>query len=481
MKKYTLLNAVIILLGFVFVGKLKAQSPELLNLLIEKKLLSQREVDSIRAVSAVKEQEKNKTFTIGAEVRTRTEYRNGYRNIPADTSAPAFFTNQRTRLSFTYEVKNKFILHTSIQDVRVWGQNDPKSNSASLQLFEGYGEIFLHPKFSIKIGRQKFAVDDQRLFAENDWRVNANAHDAVNFRFNGDKLSSELLFAYNQTSSNNGVTNQPNGEPIFGTTYNPGVGISTYKTLGVHYLKYKITDAFTLTTINSADGYQEAKSKEGVYQRFTNGGRLAYQKSRFYATYSGYYQSGKDATGNLLDAFYHQAEIKYTIPESFTVRLGAELFSGNNGKVTSTTNHNFLPLYGVAHRFNGNMDFFTNFPADVNNAGLFNPYLFFAKNAGKKLVFRSDFHLFYSENNFVNTVKVGKTTTSTLTNKYLGYENDLGVIYKPQPYITIDLGFSYALVDPSMTIIKKRGNPNFTPTWAYISVSLKPQLFKAIF
>src|ERR1019366_1622228 len=215
-------------------------------------------------------------------------------------------------------------------------------------------EVFLHdPKFSVKIGRQKIVLDNGRLFSENDWRVNAQAHDAVNFRYNGDKFSSELIGAFNQTSSNNGLTNQPNGEPLSGTTYNPG--FTTYKTLAIHYLKYKISDVFTLTTINSADGYQEPKSKEGTYQRFTDGGRLEFEKGKIYATFSGYYQSGKDASGNLLAAWYIQPEIKFTNPDNLSIRFGAEIFSGNNGQITSTTDHNFVALYGVNHRFNGNM------------------------------------------------------------------------------------------------------------------------------
>ncbi len=475
--------------AFFAITSFAQTNDDVLNLLIQKKAISQEDADSLRADAAVKEQEapKDKTFTIGGELRTRTEYRHGYRNLvpKGDTANPAYFTNQRARISFTYEQKNRFKLHTSIQDVRVWGQTDPRSNSATLQLYEAYGQIFLKPKFSIKLGQQVFSLDDQRLFAENDWRVNGQTHDAVNFIFEGDKVSSQLLFAENQTSSNNGVVNQPNGEPLFNTTYVPAGGVnSTYKALGVHYLKYKITDSWTLTTINSADGYQRANSKNGTNFRYTDGGRLAYEKGRFYATYSGYWQSGLDASGNLLDAFYHQAEVKYTIPESFTVRLGAEVMSGGNAKYTNTTtDHNFSPLYGVAHRFNGNMDFFTSFPADVNNAGLINPYLFFTKTAGKKITFRSDFHLFYSENEFYSVVKnkAGKVTSLVPNAQYLGYENDLGFIYKPQPYITIDFGWSYAVVDPSMGVIKKAGSTDRNPTWAYISVSLKPQLFKTAF
>lgn len=475
---------IIIAYIFITVTSVAQTNDDILNLLIQKGAISQKDADSLRAETAIKEQEtpKDKSFTIAAELRTRTEYRNGYRNlIPAsDTAVPAFFTTQRTRLSFTYEQKNKFILHTSIQDVRVWGQADPRSNNASLQVFEAYGEVFLpNPKFSIKLGRQKVALDNQRLFAENDWRVNAAAHDAVNLRYTADKLSSELIFAFNQTSSNNGQINQPNGEPIFGTTYNPG--FTTYKALGVHYLKYKIGNLFTLTTINTADGYQKPKSREGIYFRYTDGGRLEFEKGKWYATTSGYFQSGKNTAGKNINAWYAQPEVKYNNPDNFSVRLGAEVFSGDNGEKPDASDHNFVALYGVAHRFNGNMDFFTNFPGDFNNAGLLNPYLFFTKNIGKKIQFRSDFHWFYSENTFVNKVKYGTQTIPETIPNYLGFENDLGIVYTPKPYIKMDLGFSYAIVEQSMAIIKKGGNSDYTPTWAYLSVTFKPQLFKTAF
>src|SRR5690348_1096055 len=67
-----------------------------------------------------------KEFTIAAEFRPRTEYRHGYRQLIPDTSNAAFFTDQRSRIYFTYK-SHRFIFHTSLQDVRVWGGQDPVS------------------------------------------------------------------------------------------------------------------------------------------------------------------------------------------------------------------------------------------------------------------------------------------------------------------------------------------------------------------
>ena len=85
------------------------------------------------------------------------------------------------------------------------------------------------------------------------------------------------------------------------------------------------------------------------------------------------------------------------------MRLGTEIFSGDNGTVDNV-DHNFFPLYGVAHRFNGFMDLFTIFPTDLNSSGLVNPYLFVTKTISPKLEISSNSHLFYTQ----------KTTTTTI-------------------------------------------------------------------
>jgi hypothetical protein len=419
---------------------------------------------------------KDKSFKVDLDFRTRAEYRNGFRDLPTDTGVGAFFVNQRARVGFTYEQINKFKFHTSIQDVRVLGYQDPRSLAGTVQIFEAYAEPFLTPKISIKIGRQKLAFDNQRLFAENDWRVNSGAHDALNFRYNDIRFISELVFAFNQNTERN-----------YGTDFSP-VGFSNYKTLGVSYLKYKVSDSWVLSSINAADGYQDIRVKEKIYQRFTVGGRIEYINNGFYATLSGYKQTGLNAKGTKLLAWYIQPELKYARPGNFSVRLGAEVFSGNNGEGITGYDHSFVPLYGVNHRFNGSMEYFTNKPSDLGYAGLVDTYLFLTKNIGKKVEFRVDFHIFESQNNVVYKDKAlnGKVLNAT-ADKYLGAENDLLLSYTPNAFTKLDLGFSYAHFSSvveilrSLDVTKKSGNSSLIPTWFYVSVSFKPQLFKTIF
>ena len=177
-------------------------------------------------------------LTISVDMRVRTEFRHGYRTLPLKDTASAFFINQRTRLNFDYKTK-RFDFYASLQDARVWGEQDPRegqgtttsitanpSTTFPLYLFEGYIEPHFNDRWSIRIGRQRVIYDNQRLFAENDWRLPGNSHDAVRLIYNNKiNLNTELLFAFGQSSEQN-----------FTTNYVPN-GFKNYKDLLVHFFK----------------------------------------------------------------------------------------------------------------------------------------------------------------------------------------------------------------------------------------------------
>ena len=394
-------------------------------------------------------------FKMGFEFRPRTEFRNGYRELRNDTTSPALFTNQRSRLYLTYQ-RPGFIFHTSLQDIRIWGEDDPRSTGRAIQIFEAYVEPTLLKNISVRIGRQKIMYDNQRLFAQNDWRQNGGAHDAVRFMYYKPKLETDLISAFNQSQ-----------ERFFETTFTPA-GFTNYKILVAHFLKYKLSDKLILTTINVMDAFQDTKNLRNNNYRFTSGGRVEYIKEKLYLTAASYYQYGETPTGQELSAYYYQPEIKYAFIKPLTFHLGAEVFSGDDGTEKNSVSHSFDALYGVNHRFLGSMDFFIRFPADFNIAGIIAPYFFTFYDLTKKIILRADEHLFFSQNNFVQEGNV--------IDKYLGFENDLLLIYRPIKSTEVQLGFSYALLTDSMEIIKKKGNSDLLHTWGYLMITFKPEL-----
>ena len=165
-----------------------------------------------------------------------------------------------------------------------------------------------------------------------------------------------------------------------------------------------------------------------------------------------------------------QPEIKIKI-KKLTTRLGAEYMSGDDATKTSNVSNSFVPLYGVAHSFMGNMDYFTSFPKNVKNGGLINPYLFFSYERNKKLSIGADTHLFYLQNKVLDKNK-------NELNPYLGFENDLSMKYKFNSFTTLDLGFSYMIAEKSMETLKG-GNSSRTPVWSYVMITFKPELFNS--
>ncbi len=408
-------------------------------------------------------------FTIDLELRGRTEFRNGFRQLRSDTTYPAIATFQRTRLNLNFK-KDKFAAAVSLQDVREWGLADPRSTTGTVQVFEAWAEPFFNKNLSVRIGKQRFMLDNQRLFAQNDWRNNAGTHDAVNLIYNSGKLESQLLFAWNQSADGNYYTN-----------FNP-IGFNNYKSLLVSYLKWRSKNQkLALTTINYYEGFQYGGTftknafnrTEHQNFRYTNGGRLEYTSGKFYFTVAGYYQWGHNQVGKKLAALYLQPEVKFTSKKT-EIKLGAEFKSGNNplakDKWATEYDHAFQYPYGVAHRFNGTMEYFASgYPGSIKDVGLINPYLFIEQKIGEKFAISLQNHLLYSQWLAVDSKKL-----QALGN-YLGFESDLLLIYRPNKYTKVDLGVSALLPSKSLEFISS-GSSAYLPYWSYLQVTFTPQL-----
>lgn len=397
-----------------------------------------------------------KEFKIHAEFRPRTEFRNGYRALRTDSSNPAFFTSQRTRLTLQYEQDQKFIFNFSLQDVRFWGEDDPRSTDGTIQVFEAYIEPAITKNLSARIGKQRVMYDNERLFAQNDWRQNAGTHDALRLMWYKKNLQADIMAAFNQAEEKN-----------FETYYTPV--FSSYKSLFVHFLKYNISNSWSYTHLHATEGFQDLVDLKNTFYRNTSGGRLEWQKNRLYLTLSAYYQYGETPLGKDLNAFYLQPELRFSWTKKFKSYLGAEIFSGDNGENPVAQSHSFDALYGVNHRFLGTMDYFIRFPKDFNNAGIINPYLFLFYDFSPKISLKSDLHLFYSQNKFV--------VQQEIIPSYLAFENDILLTFKPNTYTKIDLGLSWLKATQSMEYIKQGGNADKLAQWAYVQITCKPELF----
>lgn len=386
------------------------------------------------------------------EIRPRAEFSDNYMQTPADSTMPEFYVSQRNRFSLTYTARN-FKFHASPQEINVWGKAGKFSRIGSINAFEFYIEPSLNRFFSVRIGRQALSLDNGRIFSAAPWSQQSRAHEGIRLFYNK-KIATDLTIAFTRPYKKN-----------FDAAYSP-VASHQYKLLFVHHLKHKFKNQLAITTINTLEIFEKSSNEGEYYQRITNGGRLEYNRQWWYGTVSAYYQYGQTASAKTIRAYYVQPEISATF-EKATLRLGAEILSGNKASIPKNISNSFVPLYGVAWKFMGNMNLFTRFPADVNDKGLVNPYLFLIYQVNKKLSLRADAHLFYSQHSL---------TDQELAGKYLGFENDLSLNFKPVKKVEVIFGFSSAYTAKRMELLKKVPDSGKIPVWSYLMISYSPRL-----
>lgn len=170
-------------------------------------------------------------FSLVGQLRTRTELRNGVGNLAPKDAPAAFFTSQRTRLTFGYKW-DRVQFQTSIQDIRVWGQDASTINNADgnrLMVHEAWADITLAnsadttikfrpiQNLSLKIGRQEMIYDDSRLIGNLDWLQQGRRFDAAILRGQHKGWAFDLGAGFNQNTDafgNVGDNYTPGNAPV---------------------------------------------------------------------------------------------------------------------------------------------------------------------------------------------------------------------------------------------------------------------------
>lgn len=409
-------------------------------------------------------------MSFGGELRPRAEYRSGYKSPITENDDPAGFMLQRTR--FTVGFKNAYLKTCfTIQDARTFGQSSITSETAStagaLSVYEAWADITLIPGGSVKIGRQTMLYDDKRIFSDSKWSNTGRSHDAVVFKYSlAQSFDAHLAFAYN------------NDKAISKETFYSGA--ASYRYLGFLWLSKPLTSGWLLTamvlddafqkTTTDADGNTVYGKKVNMYHRYTVGGNLKYQQADkpFFLYATSYFQFGKTSATKDLNAYLLALKMSYKFSSAVGLTLGTDYYSGGDGKDASKSK-TFNWLYGAPHGFNGYMDYWT---ASLPVQGLVDMYGQFAGGLTKKLQYEVGYHVF-------STAKELEYSDSK-QGKGLGSELDLKLVYKMNSNVTVEGGWSsYFLSDNSRYLkLKSADASSRAPGWAYLMLTIKPDLFK---
>ncbi len=433
-------------------------------------------------------------FVISGQLRTRSEFRDGQGTPSVQDTVPAFFTSQRTRLNVSY-TGYRFKLYTSIQDVRVWGQDASSINRTTsaanngFMVHETWAEISLVDtgkvvkNFSLKIGRQELVYDDVRLLGNLDWLQQARRHDAALLKFDHKGWTAHLGAAFNQNAERKSNTIY-NGVPTGYTASTNGMS-SMYKTMQFLYVAKKLPfgNASFLVFKDDFSKFHFAPTDvlkanpiydQGSWSRVTVGANVfgtAFRKFGFAA--SAFYQGGKYREGTSLDEYFVSLSTMYAAGRKVSVGPGIDLTSGNNGSDPANKYKRFDPLYGTPHKFWGYMDYF--YVADgFGSNGLMNIYVKSKYKLKDNLTLSLDAHRFALPNAVVD--ENGKTL-----DKGLGTELDFVFNYAPTKVITIEGGYCSMFSTSTMVAAKVKNvrNADTFSSWAYIMISIKPEfIFK---
>lgn len=424
-------------------------------------------------------------LTLGAQLRTRTEVRDG-QGAPLPKGAnPAFFTSQRTRLNAGYSMyRLKFGL--TVQDVRVWGQDISTLNRTTtadnnaIMMHEAWAEILLtdttlkNKALSLKIGRQELNYDDQRLLGGLDWLQQARRHDAAVLKYETKSWMVHAGAAFNQNRENSsGTIYSSNPAGNYTSTTNGG---SMYKSMQYAYAAKKLksgsasflffTDQFSKYRMDSATNLKAFE--QGSWARATTGFYINNTFNKLGLTASAYYQFGKTSSAQALSSFLLSAAFVYGITNKINAAAGVDFTSGGTNGTTSNT---FDPLYGTPHKFWGLMDYFY-VASSFGRNGLADYYIKTKYKLSDKLLLSADLHHFNSAKSI---------TTSGGNKRTFGQELDLVGSYSLTKQISVEAGYArfFATSLLSSPAVKNISNARNNANWAYLTFNVKPEfLFK---
>ena len=410
-------------------------------------------------------------FSVKGEFRPRGEVRDGYSLLPDSSKEPAAFVSQRSRMTFDYD-NVKYKVRLSLQDVRVWGDEtlytstSVKGDKASIDVHEAWVELFLNDKSAVRVGRQEFKFDDQRLIARRNFGQTGLTYDAFLYKYNNNNLQFNLGLSLNNNKENK-----------FGNLYTP----DKMKSLDFIYLKKKFSDNLNVSLISVASGFEKTNSNETIYVRGSYGTNVVYKKNNLKIRVSSYYQNGKNKIGQDVNAYFFGLSNDYKI-NKILLTAGIDYLSGQDASSTDSsyikTDHRFDILYGSRTSLYGNMAYFSNINKATDNGGLVNvfakvKYSFFEKNT-----INFNYHFFMLANNVADKTYTGTGFKSL--NKNLGSEFDFIFTRKFSKDVKLQAGYSFLMSTNSLKIIQNVIDKKCRlPQWGWVMLTVTPNIFKS--
>lgn len=407
-------------------------------------------------------------FILKGEFRPRFEYRDGYSEFLSKEEDPALTISNRTRLSAYYQT-GILTFGLAIQDVRVWGDDDwygtnaIVGSKASIDLNEGWLGIKPYKGGLIKIGRQYWVYDDERLLSSRGWNQSEVKYDALLIQQIQKSWQFDVGFSWNNAVDKAYYDVYPDDK---------------MKSLNFLHIKKQFNDWLSMSAMAVATGFvnnDTTRMIKDVDWQGTYGLYMNIKKGGLTALVNGYYQNGVNRfVREKTSAYMFAVNADYLIKKVFSVGAGVDYLSGNNAEnsdsVYQSKAHAFDVFYGMTHRFFGHMDLFTNLPKSTKNAGIVDAFIRLKWIPTEKTNIGADFHFFSLQNNLLDY----SYEEPAYYKKGLGQELDLYLSWDINKIFNVRGGYSMYFSTETMDKFQDVYNDARFPNWVWIMITAKP-------
>jgi|UniRef100_UPI003783D889 hypothetical protein len=379
------------------------------------------------------------------EIRENNFDFNSALNGPQDAS----WLLQRFRLGLGYDVNPWLKLYVQGQDVREIGGSRPNDIGVSaaegddvFDILKAYIQIGNIKKgLSSTLGRQFLSYGDQRLVGPLEWLNQARTFDAVKFRYAAEKysldffISSPVAFTNNMWNQSGFLDNDESLNQMFSGLY-----------LATGFVPFNLTtDFYVFNKRDDGDGsFGAARGDTDFYTFGTLWKGDPKKLSGFDYTTEMAFQTG-EVSGRDLTAFAGHWAVGYNwLKHSWKPRFGIQYnYGSGDSNAADGDIGTFQNLYPTNHLFYGYMD-------TTGWMNMHNPQLNFSFTPTAKLKVMLDYHLYWNATNNdawrrVNGVTAVRTVNAAATSagSFRGQEIDLTAIYKLNPHVGLQAGYSY--------------------------------------
>lgn len=315
------------------------------------------------------ESEKYPAFRFDGQLRLRGEA--DHRTVGLDSD---FATLSRIRGGVEASLMDWIRVYLQLQDSRAWGSELNTLTDAgadNFDLHQGYAELGRTQAFTARLGRQEFALADERLIGTVGWSNTGRSFDGV--RLLGEASgTSWTLFWYN-------VAERDSLLPVgLDPQLNQGVNDDGWLLGGFASRQFgEATSELTFVVDREAVTDESYTANLRVHGR---SGKLQYDAA-------GAYQFGPDR-----GAWFASAKAGFAIGHG-SVAAQLDYLSGDDDPDDDRTKA-FNTLYATNHKYYGYMDYFLFIPEQLDQAGLVDAVLRGSLNTSEVTTIRLDLHRF---------------------------------------------------------------------------------------